>query len=161
MSLSRARSRAGLCSSSNIPGRLCLRVSALATSCAWNPCAPHTYRMNSLSPKSLPKSTFSRKLTPTILTPNCNSHCPASSLGPSSSRLLLYPDLLFFLHNSYHIQTYYGIYICITHLLFIVLQWNISSQMAGIFVLFTAIVQAPQMVLAGCSVNIWDDWINE
>lgn len=49
----------------------------------------------------------------------------------------------------------------ITYLLFIVLQWTIASRMAGIFVLFIAISQAPKMVLCGYSVNVLNDWINE
>lgn len=58
MSVSRARSRAGLCSSSNIPGKLCLRVSALAASCAWNPVLHTPTRWTLLVPRVCPNLPF-------------------------------------------------------------------------------------------------------
>lgn len=120
-----------------------------------NPCAPDTYRMNSLtSSKSLPKFPFQWNWPqPFWLQIAIHTVLPFP-LAPA----ILDPPLpvwLFFLHNSYHIQTCYRIYIFITHLLFIALQWNISFSMAGIFVLFTAIAQHFRWCLLGAQWIYW------
>lgn len=95
----------------------CLWVFALATSCVWNPCAPGTYKMNSLtSSESVPRSTLPMKSTPNHpdsklqFTLSCPIPWPWLFQNP------LYPDLLSFLHNSNNIRTCYTIYIFITYL---------------------------------------------
>lgn len=64
---------------------------------------------------------------------------------------------------THHIWIYSKIYMFITYLLFIVFEWNISSRIIGIFVLFIAKSQAPTMVLGGwvlCEYVAWlDEWI--
>lgn len=82
---------------------------------------------------------------------------PNLKLGLTQSNSLPWPLLfqIFFILIyfsvliTHRIWIYSKIYMFITYLLFIVFEWNISSRIIGIFVLFIAKSQAPTMVLGG------------